>query len=63
MIDNYDLWRLYDDEQEAELDRLPECCECGNKIQTEYCFEIYGEYICEDCMNDNHRKSVDSLIE
>jgi len=51
----------YCNEQQKELDRLPECSECGKKIQTEWCYEINGEYICEHCM-DEHRKSTDSVI-
>ena len=50
-------------EQEAELEKLPECCECGYKIQDDYCYEISDEYICEDCLKSNHRKSVDYLIQ
>jgi len=52
----------YCNEQQKELDRLPECGECGEKIMDEYCFEVNGEYICEHCMEENHRKSVDMLI-
>lgn len=55
-------YNRYCNEQQKELDRLPECSECGEKIMDEYCFEVNGEYICERCMNENHRKSVDMLI-
>lgn len=51
----------YCNEQQKELDRLPRCSECDEPIQTEWCFEINGEYICEHCMEE-HRKSTDSLI-
>lgn len=51
----------YCNEQQKELDRLPECCECGEKIMDEYCFEVNGEYICERCMEE-HKKSVETLI-
>jgi formylmethanofuran dehydrogenase subunit E len=60
--DNYDRFEMHMAEQERELDKLPECSECGEKIQVEYCFEVNGEYICEGCMKENHRKSVDMLI-
>lgn len=52
----------YSAEQERQMDRLPECCECGHKIQDEYCFEVSDEYICERCMNNNHRKAVDDIV-
>ena len=62
MMDNYDLWYAHDSQLESQLRVLPECCECGEKIQDEYLFEINDEYICERCMESNHRKCVDDLI-
>ena len=50
-------------EQEAQLERLPVCSECGEYIQGEYCYEIDGEYICEECLESNHRKTVESIID
>ncbi len=52
----------HDAQKERWLESRPECYECGNKIQDEYCFEVNDEYICEECMKDNHRKSVDSIV-
>lgn len=46
----------WDREQQNWLNKRPVCCECDEPIQEEMCFEINGEYICETCMNDNHRK-------
>lgn len=48
-------------QQEKELERLPECYECGKPIQEEHCFEINGEHICERCLNDNHRVCTEDL--
>ena len=62
MMDNYDLWYAHDSQLESQLRVLPECCECGEKIQDEYLFEVNDEYICERCMESNHRKYVDDLI-
>lgn len=53
----------WDSEQETKLERLPECSECGNKIQDEMCFEFNGELICEECLNDNHRKCTDDYLD
>lgn len=50
MPDNYDLWEQHEREQEKALEELPVCAECGEPIQTEFCYEINGEYICEDCI-------------
>jgi len=53
--DNYDAFARYDAEQEAAIELLPVCSECGEHIQDEFCFEINDEIICEECMN-NYRK-------
>ena len=52
----------HDAEQQAELEKLPKCCECEEAIQDEHCFEVNGEYVCERCMNENHRKFTEDLI-
>lgn len=52
----------YDAERQAEIERLPICSECDERIQDEYCFEINGEYICEHCMEENHRKAVEDIL-
>ena len=53
----------HDAKQQAELDKLPRCCECDEPIQEEFCYEINGELICDSCMNDNHRKVVEDYVE
>lgn len=55
-------YERYSAEQEAALNKLPRCSECDEPIQDEYCFEFNGEYICEHCLKENHRKSVETLI-
>ena len=60
--DNYDRFVRHDTEQESALEKLPVCSECGEHIQDEHCFEINDEYICERCMNENHRKAVDDIV-
>ena len=61
--DNYDAFCEHEAEQQAALKRLPVCSECGERIQDEYCYEVNDEYICEQCMEDNHQKRVEDLIE
>lgn len=41
------------------LDSRPKCYECGEPIQDDFCYEINGEIICEQCLNEYHRKMVD----
>lgn len=56
-------FKRHDKKQQDELDKLPQCCECDHPIQDEFCYEINGELVCENCMNDNHRKCVDDFRE
>lgn len=55
-------YERYSAGQDRQLDKLPVCSECDHHIQNEYCFEINDEYICDDCMNRNHRKAVDDIV-
>lgn len=61
--DNYDAWSRHDAEQEAELQKRPKCCECGQPIQDEKCFEINDELICPRCMGENHEKWTEDYCE
>ena len=63
MLDNYDLWQRHDAEQQRRLSELPECCYCSQPIQDEYAYLIDGEWVCEECMDDQFRKCVDNYIE
>lgn len=47
-------FEVYSDEQDKKLENLPICAECEERIQGDMCYEINGEYICEECM-DLHR--------
>ena len=57
--DYFDQWSEYNRQKEEELKKLPECCECGEAIQTEECFEINGELICPECLEENHKKRTE----
>lgn len=59
--DYNDLYSLYDDEQERQLQKLPVCCWCGERIQTEKLFEICGDIVCTKCVKDCE-KWTDSYI-
>lgn len=60
--DVLDQWEQRELKQQKELDRLPECSECGHPIQSEFCYEINDELICEQCMSDHHRKAVEDYV-
>lgn len=57
--DNYSLFARHDAEQEAQLNRLPECCYCGERIQDDHFFLINDEIICQTCLNRFFRKDVE----
>ncbi len=52
----------YEAEQEKALKRLPKCCECGEPIQSDECYEFDGDFICPDCLKNNHRKWVEDIV-
>lgn len=53
----------HDAEQSRWLKKRPVCSECGEHIQDEHCYEINDELICEECLEQNHRKWVDDYAE
>lgn len=63
MMDYVDLHNCYERERAAELERLPECDECGEPIQEEVFFEFDGLTICCNCLKQNHRKFTEDYID
>ena len=57
--DNYDRWEQHDAEQQAELDKLPECCYCEEPIQQEFAIYINDEWYCDNCLETHFRKEVE----
>ena len=53
----------YEAECERARKRLPKCSECGEPIQSDEYYEFDGDFICPDCIRDNHRKWVDDYVE
>ena len=53
----------WDMEQTRAEARLPRCEDCGEIIHDDYYWEIDGEILCEDCMNDRYRKHTEDFIE
>ena len=62
MTDNYDRWEQRQAEQDRAEEKLPKCSECGHTIYEEFCYEYNDEPICDDCMFDNHRRSIESFM-
>lgn len=49
----------HDAEQQAELDKLPRCCDCDEPIQQEMAVYIHGEWLCDSCL-DSYRRDVEN---
>lgn len=62
-MDNYDLFLRHEAEQQRQLERLPECSECGEPIQDEECYMFNDELICKQCLEDNHEKKTEDYME
>ena len=56
---DFDAWEA---EQAREMERLLICSECGERIMDDFCYQIYDEIICEECMNENYRKMTTHLM-
>ena len=50
MMDLYDLWETYDDNQNRLLKELPICADCGEYVQDDHYYLINGEVICPECI-------------
>lgn len=59
-IADFDRW---DADREAEEARLPICYACGNRILDDYCYQIGGEIICEECLLENYRKLTEDFMD
>ena len=56
MCDAYDMWRYREREQELKLEKLPTCCRCQHKIQSDALFDIDGRLYHEECAIEEYRK-------
>ena len=57
---DFDRW---DAEQTAKLEKLPRCTECDEPIQDDCCYEINGELVCPECLDNNHKHWVEDFME
>lgn len=56
-------FEAHDREQERQREKLPTCANCGEKIMSDYLYEIEGVQVCPDCMDSDYRRSTDDYIE
>ena len=52
----------FEAEQARELERLPICSECGERIQDDFCYVINDEIICTDCLDATYCKPTEDLM-
>ena len=53
----------HDARLERELKKLPKCAECGERIQTDECYEINETIICPKCLRHNYMRWTEDFIE
>lgn len=53
----------WDAEQQAALNKLPKCSECDEPIQDDCYYEINGECVCPECLDNNHKHWVEDYID
>lgn len=53
----------YSEEQDKQLQKYPQCSICDKHIQDDFYYEINGEVLCEECLNDEYRKNVEEYVE
>lgn len=61
-MDNYDMFLIHESQKEAELEKLPVCIECEQPIQDDRCYMFSEVFICDDCMEINHRVKTEDYI-
>ena len=54
-------YHRYCDEQERQMEKLPKCHCCGERVTDETYYDIDGEILCEECLNNKYRKWVDDF--
>jgi formylmethanofuran dehydrogenase subunit E len=55
---DFDRWQKEQDAWEASL---PRCERCGETVD-DYIYDVDGELLCIDCLNDKFRKNVEDYM-
>ena len=63
LADNYDLWAHRDAQNEKSLSKLPKCGYCGEAITEDYFYVIKRTFVCESCLNKEHRFYTDDYMQ
>lgn len=54
-------FHCHDAERQQRISVLPVCCECDHPITDETLFLFDGEYICHQCVKDNHLRYTEDF--
>ena len=53
----------HDAEMQRSLEKCPICSECGEYVQDDTYYDINGEVVCIECLNDNYKRYTEDYIE
>ena len=56
-------FNYHERQQQAELDRLPRCSECGEPIQDDFLGDIEGTIYCLECFDEKFIKATECYTE
>lgn len=56
--DNYDQWEAHERQQEKSLEELPVCDICDHPIQEDHFYQINGDNVCPECLENHFRKDL-----
>lgn len=52
----------YCEETEKELEHLPFCEDCGERIMDDYCYSDGDLVVCEECLERNYKKRTEDFM-
>ena len=55
-------YNRYCAEEERQMAKLPKCGCCGYRVTDETYYDIDGEILCEECLNDKYLKYTDNYM-
>lgn len=57
--DNYDLYDQEDARRERDRERFPKCEFCGERVEDDHYYDLWGTIVCPDCMKERFRKDIE----
>ena len=57
--DNYDFFKMHEDEMDEKLEDRPVCVCCEEHVQNGHCYNVFGAIYCPDCMEAEFRVNID----